>query len=340
MKRQDKILFSKYYEIKEDPKKFDFLDIYLNADSKFFLDAAKIKYESTREGEYQYLFIRMQNKIDHFFESVLHLYQSLGVDGELDLEANKDAFKRFFNNSGETQATHIGYGKVGSPGKGNSFEILKDAFDYVHVERLHELGVLENAEELTLFTENFDYDRMSDFIISLIIPELAEFTLLQGEKHNVSDNYLSKKPIRLGDVWDIESGEWQPFREKAYFDHVGKPVLLIPRCIISRTYLYDSKKYLSHSLYRRQDEYTKMESELNVVTEDGVKPPSHKTIKEVEIQAPGLSTKVYLINRTLTDKDLRGSFKRNISHVVANGSAVLSADEIDAYRLADSREEK
>lgn len=336
MRRQEKILFSKHYGIKEDPKTFEFLDVYLNADSLFFVDAAKIKYEATRESRYQYLFVRMQRTIDNFFESVLSLYESLDEDGDLDLEANMESFERILGKSGETQSTHLGFGKIGSPGKGSSFEILKDAFDYVYVERLYELGVIQNPEELTLFTENFAYDRMSDFIISLIIPELAEFTLLQVEKHKINEVHLSNKPVRLGYVWNGESKEWGIFRERTLFDHSGRPVLLIPVRIISRTFLYDPKKYLSHSLYRRQDEYRNMESEFNVVTEDGVKPPTHKVIKEIEIQEPGLSTKRYLIDRTLVDSGLKDSFRTKIGHLVANGSAVLTAEEIAAYREKDS----
>lgn len=336
MKRQEKILFSKYYELKGDPKTFEFLDIYLNADSRFFLDAAKIKQEATRKSDYQYLFIRMQKKIDSFFESVLSLYQRLDGETDVDSEAQLKSFIKLLDYSSETQSTHIGYATVDSSGTGNSFEILKDAFDYVHAERLYELGIIKHAEELTLFTKGFDCDRMSDFIISLIVPELAEFTLLQGEKHNFSENYLYVEPIRLGYTWNIDSKEWSLFKEKAYLDHAGKPILLIPIHIISRTYMYDPKKYLSHSLYRRQDEYVKMESEFNTVTDDGVKPPSHKTIKEIEIQEPGLSTKNYLISRTLADKNLRQSFRTNVGHLVANGAAILSVEEIEAYRLADS----
>lgn len=341
MKKPEKILFSDRYNIKGNPKGFDFLDIYLNADSQFFVDAAKIKYEATRKSDYQYLFVRMQNRIDSFFKSVLKEYEGLEGNDVLDLEANEALFKRFFDNSQETQSTHLGYGKVGSPGKGSSFEILKDAFDYVYLERLFELELLQDVEEMTLYTENFSYDRMSDFIISLIIPELAEFTLIQAKKYNIGGKDLSEKPVRLGYVWDSKIEEWTIFKEKAILDHLVKPVLLIPINIISRTFLYDPDKYLSHSLWRRQDEYKYMESDLNEVKKDGsIKPPPHWKIKEVEIKEPGLSVKRYLMNRTLEDKGLKRSFRENLSNIVANGASILTVEQIEAYRLSDSLRNK
>lgn len=342
MEKQNKILFSQYYNIEEDPRTFDFLDIYLNADSLFFVDPAKIKYESTRESEYQYLFIRMQETIDNFFETVLKLYTDLGGDGDLNLEGNMEEFERVLGKSGETQSTHLGFGEIDSPGKGSSFEILKEAFDYAYAERLFELGVVEDMEELTLFTENFAYDRMSDFIISLIIPELAEFTLLQVKKYKIEEaRHISPKPRPLGHAWDSELEQWVPFKEKALLDHVVKPVLLIPIRIISRTFLYDPDKYLSHSLWRRQEEYKGMDSDLNETNEDGtIKPPPHWRIKEVEIQAPGLSTKRYLIRRTLEDRGLKRTFRQRIGNIVANDAAVLTVEEIEEYRLADSHRNK
>lgn len=341
MKKPDKILFSKYYKIKEDPRTFEFVDIYLNGDSKFFVDAAKIKYESNRKSDYQYLYIRMQETIDNFFGCVLKLYQSLGGESDLNLEANIESFERIFGKAGETQSTHFGYGKVGSPGKGSSPEILKEAFDYVYVEKLYELGLVQDIEELTLFTDNFSYDRMSDFIISLIIPELAEFTLIQAEKYGIDGENLSKKPMRVGYSWDVEQEKWVLFKQIAVLDHLVKPVLLIPLNIMSRTFLYDPDDYLSYSLFRRQDEYKYMDSDLNTVRKDGsIKPPPHWKIKEVEIQEQGLSTKRYLINRTMQDKGLKPSFQSNLSNVVANDAAVLTIDEIEAYREMDSRDDE
>lgn len=336
MNKKTKILFSKRFEIKGTQESFDFLDVYVNADSLFFVDAARIKYESTRKSEYQYLFIRMQEKIDSFFNKVLSLYETLDKDDA----ANEAIFKSILGYAKETQATHLGFGKIDSPGKGSSFEILKDAFDYIYTENLLEQGVISDFEELTLFTENFAYDRMSDFIISLILPELAEFTLIQAKKHKVKDMYYFNEPYTIGHAWDVEHEKWVLFKERA-LSNGGKPVLLIPINIISRTFLYDPKKYLSHTLYRRQDDYRNMDSEYNTIKKDGtVKPPSHDKIKDIEIRDLDLSTKRYLIQRTLADKKLKSSFADNISHIVANGSAVLTADEIEAYRIADEKKDK
>jgi len=337
MKKPKKILFSEKYNIKDDPRTFDFIDIYINGDSKFFVDAAKIKYASTQKSEYQYLYLRMQETIDNFFNCVLKMYQSLGGESDLDLKANAKSFARIFGNGGETQSTHFGYGKVGSSGKGSSPKILKEAFDYVYVEKLHELGLVKDIEELTLFTDNFSYDRMSDFIISLIVPEIAEFTMIQAKKYGIGGDDVSQKPIKVGYSWDKEREEWVLFKHVAVLDHLVKPVLLIPLNIMSRKFLYDPDDYLSYSLFRRQEEYKAMESPLNTVRKDGsIKPPPHSKIKEVEITEQNLSTKRYLIKRTLQDKGLKPSFQLNLGNVVANNASVLTVDEIEAYRLADA----
>ncbi|MGX8238801.1 hypothetical protein, partial [Exiguobacterium undae] len=251
-----------------------------------------------------------------------------------------ESFARIFRNGRETQSTHFGYGKVGSSGKGSSPKILKEAFDYVYVEKLHELGLVEDIEELTLFTDNFSYDRMSDFIISLIVPELAEFTMIQAEKYGIGGDDVSKKPIKVGYSWDKEREEWVLFKHVAVLDHLLKPVLLIPLNIMSRKFLYDPDDYLSYSLFRRQDEYKDMDSPLNTVRKDGsIKPPPHWKIKEVEIKEQNLSTKRYLIKRTLQDKGLKLSFQSNLGNVVANNASVLTVDEIEAYRAADAKKE-
>lgn len=340
MKKPKKELFSRYYGIKENPEKFDFFDIYLNADSLFFVDAAKIKHEANRKSEYQYLFIRMQNTIDSFFKSVENIYENLSSHKEIYLAENTNKFKGILGQSKETQSTHLGFSKIGSSGTGNSYKILKDAFDYVYMENLYEPGLVNSMEDLTLFTKNFANDRMSDLIISLIIPELAEFSLLQAEKYKISDTYISKKPIKLGHKWDNETMEWVLYKDKA-IEYMNRPVLLVPFRLISRNFLYDPKKYLSHSLYRRQDEYKKIKSHYNGVNKDGsIKPPSHKTIKEVEIKESNLSTKQYLILRTQADKDLKATFFTNIKHALEAGATVLTIEEIEAYRRADEKKDK
>ena len=318
MNREEKIRFSERVGIKESEENLEFLDVYLNHDLKLFVDPVLIRHAAKEKGPYQYLYQRMVENIDSFFGEIARMIQ------------NQESLKAsgIFRRSGETQATHLGYSRVNSSGRGSSEEILLEVFNFVRDNDLVERNVIFSLDQTPVYVPNFREDRMSDLIISLIRYELAEFSYIQSEKHGLVAEFVTPEPVPVDYCWNVSTKKWSKKKHRL-LNPDAKPVLLIPRRILGRGLVYSPTKYLSMVLGEKQEEYKKTDSPYNGKNKDGdVTPPSKKLIARVEINAEGLKVKDYL----LKNAKYFSRFERISLHQIASNPEGLSVKVIESVR--------
>lgn len=318
MNIEKKIKFSDRVGIQEIEENLEFLDIYLNHDLKVFVDPVLIRQAAKEEGPYQYLYERMVSNIDSFFGEIARM--------TIASESLKDS--GILKRSGETQATHLGYSLVNSSGRGSSEKILLEVFEFVRANDLIEKQVIFSLDQTPVYVPNFREDRMSDLIISLIRHELAEFSYIQSEKHNLVDAFVTKDPIPVGYCWDVTSKTWA---KKTYrlLNPDAEPVLLIPRRILGKNLIYSPTRYLSMVLGEKQEEYKNAGSPYNGKGKNGeVKPPPKKLIARVEVDAEGLKVKEYL----LRNSKYFPRFERGSVHLAARNTEGLAVKVIEDVR--------
>lgn len=182
-----------------------------------------------------------------------------------------------------------------------------------------------------MYVEDFAEDRMSDLVTNILRGQLAEFTARQGVDQNLS---LTEEPIELGMGWDPESSSWQPVISRALIVE-GKLLLLIPKTIIVRKYLYSISGYFSKTIYKWRQEYhvnneTRLAKKKYIKTrnEYKIEPPSQKDIDEVEIKDAGYrNKKEYAIDAIRQDEHLIADFTRSVNFAVDGSNTNRLTDE-------------
>lgn len=309
------------FEIGLKQEEIDFVDVNLESDALLFLNP-------TLFGELTD--IDFSKKVSHnvynFFETVLNFYST---------NRKKEAIK-LFNHSGETNAVHLGYSRT-NKGKGTSERALTKLFDTVLASKVLENKVLSNPISLVLFVEDFAEDRMSDLIISILKKELVEYTLEQAILYQIP---IENDEINYGKYWDVSSRSWKTLKNKYIKDQKGKPIILVPKQIISKKFGFSAKNYLSKVIFEwRQAKHSEELSNLCEIKRDKtgniikVKPPSHTTLRKIEIdKVYGVErgkTKKYIMDKTLDNPGLLDQFfEQHTDEAVKRNGNILSDQEI------------
>jgi len=288
-----KIRIKEYFKLEEFET--DFVNISLDKDLKVFIDPNKINNTSNKDFNGELAKI----KIEDFFLHNFNLYKS----------GKESQTLRNFESSSEINATHLGYSNSNSNGKGNSPIILKDVFDTIKDSGALTDSMISNPVILNIFVPNFGEDRLSDLITSIISKELAEYTLIRAKLYNLDLKYFT-----LCDFWNDKKSQWEKLKVKLPFDALGKPILLVPKSIVSLQFEFSSENYLREIIYkhRQQHHLDKMTPLVQVIKRaDGsnmYKKPTQKMLKQVEIDnvygSKNNGIKKYILDQTLTEPQL------------------------------------
>lgn len=299
----------------------DFIDINLESDALLFLNPTLFGELVDAE-----LSKKANQQVYSFFETALNFYSA----------NNKKEAIKLFNQSGETNAVHLGYSKT-NKGKGASEKALTKLFDTVLASKVLENRVLSNPISLVLFVEDFAEDRMSDLVISILKKELVEYTLAQAALHNIA---IENDEINYGKYWDASTKSWQTLKNRYIKDQKGKPIIFIPKQIVSKKFGFSAKNYLSKVIFEwRQSKHSGELSNLCKIKRDSngkvikVTPPSHSTLKKIEIdKVYGVErgkTKKYILGNTIDNPGLLDQFfEQHMDEAVKRNGNILSDQEI------------
>lgn len=203
----DKILFTEYFGIDVPQKQLDFINIYINADKKFFLDPAKLLLYSDA------MSIRMSNSIVNYFEKLLQFVRT---------EDKKNALK-LLKGLKEPKETHLGYALNGYCGNAVGKEKGEKLYYKLSKSNAVKTGLLKDLEESALLVDGVDRDVISDMVVMITKEYLIKFTQQQCEKYQVP-----MEEVNVGLVWDNQRENWKEMKAKLPV-YNGKPMILVPK---------------------------------------------------------------------------------------------------------------
>lgn len=206
---------------------YDFIDIKVNDDNLLFLDPSLIEGLDNQWGKAAVEV--MQSFFDNLFESYI--------------KGDKKRKTELLAHAGEQNATKLGYGN-GYNGKGNTANGLLNVF--IPLERLvNEITTINKPQDLPVLIPGFAEDGMSDLLTNVLHLELSDFTALQMKKYGVEEN---------GDVsfhtWSKANNEWILIKRPGYLVN-GKEILLVPKNIVRKNYLFGTGQYFTRIIVER-----------------------------------------------------------------------------------------
>lgn len=244
----NKVLFTEYFGVNREQKDLEFVNIYVNADKKFFLDPAKLlDFDDAMS-------IQMSNVIIKYFDKLLQFVRKQDEFNSLKL----------LSELREPKEIHLGYATNGYIG--NAVGGIKGEKIYRKLSESNAVktGLLKDLEESALLVEGINRDIISDMTVMITKKYLIEFTQAQCKKYQVP---MSK--AKVGKIWDEKQEYWVEIEaELPIYDN--KPMILVPKKIVTDKLMLDSQDFYRNELLSFvQDELMRADRSLIIVLKNG-----------------------------------------------------------------------
>lgn len=209
---------------------FNFVDINLNNDQKLFIDPCLI---SSHNDEWCNI---STDLINDFFNQFYESYKTNDYNKKLEL----------LSHSSELNYTKLGYGN-GKNGHGNTPEGLIQ--DFKLLEKLvPQITSISNVIDLPVLITGFNEDGLSDMITNILHQQLNSYTLDCLKKYNISPNSTDEFY-----TWDKNSSSWISIEQPCY-KYNNEKILLTPKKIVRKKYLFSADQYLKRIILEREKE--------------------------------------------------------------------------------------
>lgn len=301
---------SEIFNLNKTQYELDFVDINPDVDTPLFLDPYYIS-----KCEFPFA-ISAYESLRSYFEFLLAL-----------LRGNRIAqAKEVFSYLGENNDICMGL-SVGKPqGHGMGPEDTTAIFKQLLQSRAIHSGIMEDIEDFRIFVPNVDRDKVSDMTANIIRAQLLEYTKQQCELHNIP----LTPDVPSGMYWDSKMKKWDnQYTERLIVN--SKPILLVPKRIVSFTDKYTSTEYKQHFVLNYlQNEHLTLGSSLVRTYKSGEK---YVTKKSIEEQEPAID-KEYLARFTELHPEVFKDFKlKTVNKIHKLEGAVL--EELDANEVCN-----
>lgn len=225
---------SQYFNLQGNQANFDFVDVRVDSDVPLFIDPSLIANLPLVWAE-ECTFL-----IQSFFQAVLDKIKSGDATGA----------RQLLSRLGEVNATHLGY-SASSEGSGVGKGLAERFFSEITSSEAVKTGLITDIEDTALLIEGIDKDRISDVVTNIIRDKLVEYTQAVCDYYDIPmvDN------VSVGPFWDGASARW--VRSAVTLPIVdGKPLLLVPKDIVTRALHVDPQEYYRHYVleYFREEE--------------------------------------------------------------------------------------
>lgn len=304
---------SKIFNLDKSQLELDFVDINPNVDTPLFLDPYYIS-------KCDFPFANDANStIRSYFEFLLALLRGNRI---------KQA-EELFAHLGETNDVCLGMSRGKPRGHGMGPEDTAAIFKELLHSRAVQSGVMEDIEDFRIFVPNVDKDKVSDMTANIIKKQLIEYTIQQCDLHGIPIT----NNVPSGMYWDLHTKSWNnQYTQRLVIDE--RPILLVPKRIVSFTDKYTSAEYRQHFVLNYlQNENLRLQTSLVQKYKSGEEYVTKKSICVHE----GVIDKEYLARFTEQHPEVFADFKRQTSKKIsAVEGAVLdniSADEICYYLM-------
>lgn len=208
---------------------FNFVDISPSCDTRLFIDPCLID--------------RAQDQWSQGASALLQAFMDCLVIAFRD---KTDDRRLLLEHAKEQNATKLGYGN-GNNGKGKTplglYESLRGLTDLIQ-----RIPTIKKASDLKVFVQKFGEDNMSDLITNILHLQLNEFTLNElarwGKEPNGEMSFWT---------WDMVSKKWTLVK-KPCFTYNGNEILLVPKWIVRKNYLFSVHQYMYTVVFDRMRE--------------------------------------------------------------------------------------
>lgn len=276
---------SQLYSLGKSQYELDFVDIDPEKDTPLFLDPYYIS-----KCDFPFA-VEAHRTIRSYFEYLLALLR-----GKKFRQAEE-----LFSHLGESNDICMGM-SLGKPrGHGMGPEDTNAIFKQLLQSRAIVSGIMEDIEDFRIFVPNVDKDKVSDMTANIIKMQLIRYTQEQCELHCIP----LIQSVPSGMFWDPEKKVWDNvYTERLVIDE--RPILLVPKRIVSFTYKYTPGEYRQHFVLNYlQNENLKLQTALVQKRKSGDEYVTKKSITEKE----PIIDKEYLARFTEQHPEVFADFK-------------------------------
>lgn len=304
---------SKIFNLQKTQYELDFVDIDPNIDTPLFLDPYYIS-----KCDFPFA-IEAQGTIRSYFEFLLALLRGKRI---------KQA-EELFSYLGETNDICFGMSRGKPRGHGMGPEDTAAIFKELLQSRAIHSGIMEDIEDFRIFVPNVDRDKVSDMTANIIKKHLIIYTKEQCDLHGIP--LISNVPS--GMYWNSQTKSWDnQYTQRLVIDE--RPILLVPKRIVSFTDKYTSAEYRQHFVLNfLQNENLRLQTSLVHKYKSGEEYVTKKSIIERE----DVIDKEYLARFTEQHPEIFVDFKRQTSQKMAtiNGAVLdsINTDEVCTYLI-------
>ena len=206
---------------------YNFVDVAVNDDNKLFIDPCLIEF-SDDEWTKNANIVMMS-----FFNKLFEAYN----------KQDDSLITELLSHAGEQNGTRFGYGK-GYNGKGNTADGLMQIFHPLK-ELIKDITTISKPEDLPLLLPGFAEDGMSDLLTNILHEQLNKYTV------DVFDSYgvASEKELSFY-TWNVSEERWEKVTKPSIFVK-NKELLLVPKNIVRKKYLFGTGQYFSRIILER-----------------------------------------------------------------------------------------
>lgn len=209
---------------------YNFVDVAVNDDNLLFIDPVLI--ELAKDQWCNDANATIQSFFDEFYEA----YRNNDVQRKIVL----------LSHAGEQNGTRLGYGQ-GDNGKGNTAKGLLDIFMPLE-NLLNKISTIRKAEDLPVLIPDFAEDGLSDLITNILHDHLNGFTMQQMKQYGIESNGLANFW-----TWSQTKGDWIRVERASYYIE-GQEVLLVPKQIVRKKYLFSTNQYFNRIILEHMRE--------------------------------------------------------------------------------------
>lgn len=154
-----------------------------------------------------------------------------------------NCINELFSHAGEQNATKLGYGN-GDNGKGKTAEGLWDSLKGLST-LIKEIPTIDRIQDIPVLVEGFAEDCLSDLLTNILHELLNYFT----EEQMLKWGYA---PQQEKNIWTFnpESTSWIQVKRPCWL-YKNKELLLVPKWIVRRNYLFKAHQYLYSIIIER-----------------------------------------------------------------------------------------
>lgn len=306
---------SELYNLNKTQYELDFVDIDPSKDTPLFLDPyfiSKCDFPFAREA-YNYL--------RTYLEFLLALLRGNRLEDAEEL----------FSHLGETNDLCLGMSRGTPQGHGMGPQDTNRIFTNLYQSRAVLTGVMDDIEDFRIFVPNVDKDKVSDMTANIIKRLLIDYTKEQCELHEIPlvDNVPSDM------FWDPQRRIW----DNQYVSRLiinDKPILLVPKRIVSFADKYTTKEYKQHFILNfLQNEHLRLQSPLVQERKNGTQYVTKKSI----VAAEENMDKEYLARFTMQHPEVFTHFKSQTTNKLncVDGGVLEELDVVDVCSFLSQR---